>query len=221
MTTTTWDALKKRQDALIRKALDGSVFLAPVSATAVTALTSGAGASLQTLPTGYTDLGHITADGVTYATSENVDEQTSWGEIEPTRSDIISRSTTLACVCQETNIKTLQLYTGNDLSAVAPPLSGEVIIDESPRPLPVYYRVLTVSVDESDAGEIYIARFLPRAKVTAQDNQKQSASGETQFGFTFTAYKDDTLGFAVRHLFGGPGWKAQLVSAGFPAAALS
>src|SRR5690349_5499917 len=48
-----YSALRDKKTELIRKARDGSVFIAPTSATAITTLTTGAGGDLTPLPTGY------------------------------------------------------------------------------------------------------------------------------------------------------------------------
>ena len=69
--------------------------------------------------------------------------------------------------------------------------------------------VLSLAVDQGDAGEIYIARFLPRAKVTGYSEQAFGGGDDPiTWGVTFTGEEDSTLGFSESWLFGGPGIKA-------------
>lgn len=76
--------------------------------------------------------------------------------------------------------------------------------------------LLALAVDSSDAGEIYIARFLPRVKVTDKDDQKLSfAEDGITWAVTLTAFLDSTLGYSERFLFGGPGFGALLTDTGF------
>jgi hypothetical protein len=214
---STYDTLQQKKTELIRKALNGSVFTAAESAAAITALTDTADSLLKPLPTGYGDLGWLTDDGAQYSRSADTSDVTSWGSTEPTRSDVTKDTTTLQVSCQETKLSTIGLYIGVDTAGITPDASsGEVQIAKPATPKARFYRVLSVAVDESDDGEIYIARFLPRAKVTDYADQKQSNGDDpVLWGVTFTSFVDSTLGFSEKHIFGGPGWKALLASMGW------
>ncbi|MGC9544025.1 phage tail protein [Streptomyces sp. UG1] len=211
-----WSTLKNHQNRLIRKALEGSTFIAPTTSSAITALT-GADKALLALPAGYNDLGWMSDDGPQFSAEIDTSEVTSWGAVEPTRRDIVSDVTTLQVSVQETNKETIGLYTGVDMTAVVPDAtSGEVAVTKPDRPPLRFYRVLTIGVDLDDAGEIYIARFLPRASVTDKGDQAFTNS-DTPVGWpvTLTAYLDSTLGYSERFYFGGPGWHALLTAMGF------
>ncbi len=212
-----WESLKHHQNQLIRKALEGSAFIAPTTSAAITALT-GADSSLNALPAGYRDLGWMADDGAKFSADVDSSDITSWGSVEPTRRDITSDVTTLEVSLQETNKQTIGLYTGADMTAVVPdPVSGEVVVDKPDRPPLRFWRVLTVGVDIADAGEIYIARFLPRASVTDKDDQtfQNSDDDALTWQVTLTAYMDSALGYSERFFFGGPGWEALLGAMGF------
>jgi hypothetical protein len=211
-----WDELKKHQNHLIRKALEGSVFAAPITAPAVTALTDTT-SELLDLPTGYVDLGFMSDDGAQFSSDIDSSDVTSWGSVEPTRRDITQDVTTLQGFFQETNKMTVALYTGVDAASLTPSAtSGELMIDKPDRPASRHYRILTIGVDLADAGEIYVARFLPRASVTDKDDQNfQSGDDPLGWPVTMTAYKDSALGTSERYFFGGPGWKALLADMGF------
>lgn len=221
-----FDALKKKQTELIRKSLDGSVFLASVDAAAITALTDATNSLLAPLPVGgapsmpWGDLGWLSADGAQFSRNVSTSDITSWGSVSPTRSDVTADSSTLAVACQETKLMTIGLATGMNMSGIVPTAgSGEIQIKKPARPSSRHYRVLSVAVDQGDSGEIYIGRFMPRAKVTGFSEQSfGGGDNPIMWGVTFTGYEDSVLGFSESWFFGGPGWKALLVAMGFPAA---
>lgn len=222
-----YDTLKKKQTELIRKALDGSAFIASVDAPTITQLTDPTNSLLAPLPTTGTpsmpwgDLGFLSADGAQFSRDVSTADITSWGSVAPTRSDVTADSSTLTVACQETNIRTIGLSTGADMSSVTPTTgSGEVQIKKPSRPSGRFYRVLSLAVDQGDGGEIYIGRYMPRAKVTGFSEQSFGGGDDPiMWGVTFTGYEDSTLGFSESWIFGGPGWKALLTKMGFPAAA--
>lgn len=221
-----YDDLKNKQAELIRKALDGSVFLAPATAGPIVNLTTATGTapneivSLTALPTDWDDLGYLSNDGAAFARDVASSEVTSWGSVTPTRTDITSDTTTLTVTAQETKLLTLGLATGADLAnIVADAASGEVKIAKPARPKSKHYRVLSLAVDEGDGGEIYVARFLPRAKVSSYAEQAFGGGDDPiAWGVTLTGEVDDDLGYSEEWLFGGQGWKALLTQMGFTTA---
>lgn len=226
MAGVAYDALKQKQSELIRKALQGSVFIASVDADVPATLTDPTDSKLVPLPTTGTptmpweDLGWLSGDGAQFSNDVSSSDVTSWGSVAPTRSDITADTSTLTVVAQETKLITVGLYTGADLSAATPTVgSGEIVITKPSRPKSRVYRVLSLAVDDGDAGEIYIGRLLPRAKVNGKAEQAFGAGDDPiGYGVTFQGEEDSTLGFSERWFFGGPGWKALLVKMGFPAA---
>jgi len=207
-------ALRDKKTELIRKARDGSVFIAPSDADAIVNLTSGSSADLTALPDDYEDLGWTSTDGSTFARSTEVSDVRSFGSVEPTRSDITSDTITMAVVAQETKLLTLGLYTGADLSAAkAAATTGEFSIAKPARPSARFYRVLGLFVDDTDDGELYMARFMPRAKVT-EIGEQQFTDGDdpVQYSITFTGYEDSALGYSHRWIFSGAGWLGLLAS---------
>jgi hypothetical protein len=208
--------LRDKKTELIRKARDGSAFLAPYASAAIINLTSGAGADLTALPTGYEDLGWTSTDGASYGRATETSDVSSFGSVEPTRSDITSDRITMGVTAQETKLLTLQLYTGADLStAQAAATSGEFQIEKPARPGFRYYRLLGLFVDDTDDGELYVARFMPRARVTEFGEQAFTDGADPiSYPLTFTGYEDSVLGYSHKWFFGGPGWKALLASMG-------
>lgn len=221
-TTTTYEALANKQSDLIRKALEGSIFIADRSVELPTALTTGDASDLMPLPEGYGDIGWVTKDdGATWTRSVETSDTTSWGSVEPTRRDITTQTDGLKFTAQETKRKTIELYEGVDLSTVTPdPTTGEITFDRPPRPSIRYFRAFGLFVDGVGANAIYVAKLCPKASVTETGDQKWS-DGDDPVGFevTMTANFDSEAGTSMRFFFGGPGWKALLEDMGFPAAA--
>lgn len=217
-----YEDLKNKQTELIRKALEGSVFIADVTDPAIAALTTYAVGppaviDLAPLPAGWDDLGWLSNDGAAFSRDVATSDVVSWGSVSPTRSDVTSDTSTVTVVAQETKLLTIGLATGADLAAVTPTVdSGEVSIEKPARPSSKFYRLLSLAVDLGDAGEIYIGRFLPRAKVTSYAEQSFGGGDDPiSWGVTFTGYEDSVLGYSERWLFGGPGWQALLTEMGF------
>jgi len=184
-----------------------------------TARGADAGVSLAALPASWDDLGWLTSDGAAFSREVAQSEVTSWGSVTPTRTDVTSDTSTLTVTCQETKLLTIGLATGADLSAVTPDATtGEVSIEKPSKAASKHYRALSLAVDLGDAGEIYIARFLPRAKVTNYAEQSFGGGDDPiTWGVTLTGEEDSDLGYSERWIFGGPGWSALLDDMGFAA----
>lgn len=202
-------AVKKAE--LIRKGLEGSVFLAPSTATAVTAasLFDASSGELTALPAGYYDLGWLSDAGVKASRAIKTSDIQGWGSTPPLRTDITADSTTLTVEALETKLETIALYIGVDPTTVTPGTNGVTEIQQPNVSSGLRYRLLVVSVDESPQGEIIIAKFLPQAGVTdIGDQTLANGDSATTWPVTFTGYPDSVLGYAVDHFFGGAGWKA-------------
>lgn len=182
----------------------------------VTTTTPGVPVDLTALPSGYEDLGWTTTDGVTFARATNASDIASFGALEPTRSDITSDVVTMQVTAQETKLLTLGLSTGADTSGITAGVGGEVRINKPTRPSMRYYRVLGLFLDSDDNGnEIYLGRFMPRARITAYgDTQYNTADSAIQTQMTFTGYEDATLGYSHAWLYAGQGWNQLLAKMG-------
>jgi hypothetical protein len=176
-----------------------------------------AGINLKQLPSGMDDLGWLSTDGAAFSRDVSTSDVQSWGSVTPTRSDVTSDTSTMAVTAQETKLLTIGLATGADLAAISPDANtGEVRIEKPTRPASKHYRALSVAVDLGDGGEIYVARYFPRAKVTNYAEQSFGGGDDPiAWGVTLTGEEDSTLGFSESWLFGGPGWNALLTDMGF------
>jgi hypothetical protein len=217
MTGVAFDTLQDKNNELIRRTIDGSVFIAPFSADPIASLTD-TDKLLKTLPAGYEDLGWLDDTGATIARAVSTANATSFGAVEPTRTDITQDTKTIKVMAQETKALTIGLYTGADMAGVtADATSGEVDIATPSRPSVRHYRCLVLGVDLTDVGEIYMAKFYPRVSVTDYDDEKfqSKADDPATRGVTLTAYIDSTLGYSARDLYGGAGWFSLKSAMGF------
>lgn len=210
----TYSDWQSRNTSLIRKALRGSAFLAPYSTADLVSLSSGSTGALVALPTGYKDLGLVSKDGFSFPRESEQSEVTSFGFNTPTRTDQISDVMSMTVTCQETKLMTLGLYVGVDTTNVlAAATTGELRIAKPSTALNLHYRLLQLAVDENDAGEIYLARYFPYAKVIERGEQQVSDGDDPiVYNLTFRAEPDPTSGKDVEFLWAGPGWKNKLTA---------
>lgn len=214
-------SIAARQQKLIRKAQDAVILAAAQDAEEITAITTGESADLMPLPAGYQSLGHHTEDdGVNWTRDVESEDVRSHGSAEPTRRDITSDVTGLTVLAQESKLITMEMFHNVDLSGVTPDATtSEINFTRARTPSTRYYRLLSVASDGAGADTIYFARFCPRASITDYAEQPWTKGEELRWPLTFTAYVDDTLGFAMREFWGGPGLKDLLPDMGFTAGA--
>ncbi len=214
----TYADLRDKKNELIRRAKDGSVFVADMTVSVPAALTSTSAATLLTLdPDDWTDIGWFSTDGVTYDRETDQVETSSFGSAESTRSDVTKDEISMSCTAQETKALTMGLTTGADIAAIlADATTGEVQISKPTRPKLRFYRVLGLFLDHDDNGdEIYFGRLMPRAQVADFGSQGYNED-ETGISYpmTWRGKEDSTLGDSHKWFWAGPGWKALLTDMG-------
>jgi hypothetical protein len=213
-----------RNSALIRKAQDCVILIADETAPLITEITAGASSALvdfATLHDEYVSLGrHTKEDGLSWNRDISTEDVFSHGVATSVRRDVTEDVLTLEVALQESNLRTMELALGADLSAVTPTaVTGEVSFVKPTAPSTRYYRLLALASDGVGTGAYYYARMLPRVNVSAVDTQVWSETEELRTPVTFTVNPDDVAGFPVKELWGGPGFRANLVPMGFPALA--
>lgn len=214
-------ALADHKSELIRKALEGSIFIAPHTATAISTMTSGAGGALVALPAGYVDVGFVEkSNAVTWSRSVTTQEVMVWGDIFPARRDITKDDSSLKFTMLETKRTAMELYYGVDLSSTtANATTKEVSFAQPSRPDTKFYRVFGLFQDGAGSDAIYVGRFYPRASITDMADQKWSDDSDpVAWDVSMSAVTDTDLGYPVKHYFGGPGWQAILSDTGFTSA---
>jgi hypothetical protein len=213
--------LADHKSELVRKALEGSVFVAPFSAEPITTMTSGASSELVALPDDYEDVGFIEkSNAATWSRSVTTEEVMAWGDIYPVRRDVTKDDSQLKFTMLETKRLSMELYYGVDLSSTtANATSKEVAFAQPSRPQTKFWRVFGLFQDGIGDEAIYVGRFYPRASVVDMADQKWSDDTESLvWDVSMSAVTDTDLGYPVKHFFGGPGWASILADTGFTAA---
>lgn len=221
MAATTFPALVTQSSGNVRKALQGGVLIAPITAAIPASYTAMNTATppapvLQTL-TGFSSLGLITTAGAVFSKSITTSEVDAWGVGDPVRTDMTKKVTTLHVAGLESNKNTIATYFNVDPSTLVPnATTGELTIPETGSLSTINYRVLVISQDGAAGSEYWIIRLLARASITAVgDFTMANGDNDIQYDMTFTAYPDAVTGVSVYTTFAGPGWLANKTQAGF------
>lgn len=202
-------SLESKKNELIRKGLQGSVFIAPITAAAVAVSTlfDAATGDLSALPTGYVDLGWTDQSGAAFDRKITSTDILGWGSNDPLRSDITADTSTMQVNAYEHNITSIGLYNTVDMTTLPALVNGVVTIPKPITSQARYYRVLVIAADQGTGGEIVVAKFLPRARVSDFGTQTYAnGSDPIVSGMTLTAYQDSVLGYSSEQIFGGAGW---------------
>lgn len=203
-------ALKQRN--LIRKSLDAVVLTAPIATALPTTLLA---TSDLAIPSGFKALGWHTEDGLQWSREVENSELTGHGSSEPLRSDARRVNNTLEVTAMETNIETLGFSIGVAIDKTGG-TANEVVITEANTPKAIEFRMLALSVDDTDDGEIYFGKLFAAAKVTGTSPGAWTDGDSAQaHGLTIQAFRDTAAGFAVKHFIAGPGFEALRVDMGW------
>lgn len=217
----TYADVADKKNQLIRRAKNGSVFIAPIATALPTSLTSGAGAPLTALPSAWVDLGWTTTEGVAFERETEQVEIQSFGSPEATRSDVTRDEVSMTMTAQETKLETIALSTGASIaSLIAAATTGELQVAKPTTPVLPFYRVLALFLDHNDAGqEIYFGRLMPRAQINDFGSQTYNED-ETGIAYpmTWRGYEDSSAGFSHKWFWAGPGWLALLSDMDIPQA---
>lgn len=216
---TTYAAVAAANAALVRKATNGGVWIAPYSTAfpARTELFSATTGAFQGFPTGWKDLGKLTDDGMQMGRDTTDSTVTSFGSNSPTRIDVTADTSTLQISPQETNQMTIAMYFGVDPAALEPTDAGGSISWDKPDTPPIrYWRIITAAVDfDGDGNEILFGRIFPRMNVTTfADQTFDKSDNPVMYGVTMTAQMDDAAGCSERPYYGGAGWAGALSDMG-------
>ena len=209
MSVETFESVRTPNVKLIRKALQGAVFVKRYADADVapTKLWTTAGGLL--VPAGYEDVGILSkSSAAKLARNVTTSDVESWGYAPPTRRDVTSDVTTIQFTMQESKRVALELHGGLDLSAVSADLDGNVVVDKPSRPQTLDWRVFVLSKDGDGADAIYWADWFPLAQVTGMEDQEYSESAEKSYTVTLTGYEDPDVLTSHRQLWGGPGLDA-------------
>lgn len=214
--------LRGAEDGLIRKMVGGgAILLAPIDTEIGDdfAMTDTDG-SLKLLE-GFRGLGRIAKAGAPNFTPEDTEETVeTWGELEPSRSDVTLSKLTVTATLQDTRKETLALAANRtfaEMDAIKAAANGELSFTDNPIPTSIEYRAFYLGVDGVGDDAFFFGRLLPRIKIT-RGPENWDPTQAVNYPLTVTAFKDNTLGYSSKRFYGGPGAKKRLEAMGFAAA---
>jgi len=203
--------------ALVRKVLHWVGLVAPMDVDLPDELTDGSG-ELIAVPTGWTSIGLVTPDGLTFGRDTEKDDIPALGHASPVRSDITGVERSVSFTSLEYGRKELlEIWFGQSLDGIEPDEGGEVVIDEVDLPIGLERRLLFIGGDGSGDDAWVLGRAFPRVKLADAGEQQWQQEGAIEQEFTFDVFTDDELGFPVRHYIGGPGAVKHADALGFDA----
>lgn len=151
--------------------ITGSVYVGPTTATAPTSSTA-------TL-TGFTDLGYVSADGVTFTTDKTTNQIRAWQNADLVREVITEGTVTYAFTLLETTQEAIEAYFGGTMTG------GKIEVN----PVNTGGRKSFV-IDVID-GAKNIRHYVPSGEILSVEAQ-QIVNGEAvAYGMTVTAYASD------------------------------
>ena len=205
MTTVTFEDVKRHNTALIRKALEGSVFVKEWHPDDPE-IEQIWGENGLIIPPGYVDVGVLEKKSAQkWARETDQADVESWGYGEPTRRDLTKDTSTVDFVMQESKRAVFEIYNSVELSGVHPDAQGNLVMDKPGRPQPRTYRAFSLSKDGDLDNAIYFARILPRSMMTKPGDQTLGEETELQYPVQLTGFTDPKWGTAVREIWAGPG----------------
>ncbi|MFF4027006.1 IPT/TIG domain-containing protein [Nocardia elegans] len=220
MAAVTYEQVANWNPSLIRRPNKGFVLIGDKDVAIPTAFTSGVSADFQGL-SDFESLGLIAKDAPpSFKPDVKSNDVESWGALEATRTDILTKDLSVSFTAQETKKRTLELYSGISLDAInADATTSEIQWNDPTSPETRYNRVIFGMVDGAGADAIYILRILPRATVTEVGEQSWSQEQALAYNMTIKAKIDHDLGYSLKNVICGPGVKNLLADMGFEATA--
>lgn len=152
----------------VNVAVTGKVYVAPTSATAPT----GSDSTL----TGFTELGYVSADGITVTHDRSTSQIRAWQNSDLVREVTTEATTTYAMTLLESNEDVIETYFGATITG------GKIQVN----PSATGGRKSWV-IDVVDGSEV-IRHYIPTGEVTAVEAQTFANGEAIGYGITITAY---------------------------------
>jgi hypothetical protein len=146
----------------------GSVYVGPTTATAPTSSTA-------TL-TGFTDLGYVSSDGVTFTTDKSTTQIRAWQNADLVRESITEGTVTYAFTLLETTESAIEAYFGGTMTA------GKIEVN----PVNTGGRKSFV-IDVIDGAKA-IRHYIPTGEILSVEAQQIQNGEAVGYGITVTAY---------------------------------
>lgn len=207
----TFAEIKDQADSpeLIRKALEGVAFIAPMDTQLPESILDADG-SLKELPEGWLPIGVVSTDGFVFTSDMDKVDTEAWGYSVPVRTDIQKAPKQIQFTPYEMHKRTLQeLSLGMDLSAVIAKAGGEVVFEEPDLPEPGEYRFFTMFKDGTSAKPFFKAKAFSKVKLAETDDETWNADDDSAGQQITLDVLQGPEGFPVRHFLGGKGFDAK------------
>lgn len=221
MPTLNFETLRAANDDLIRAHLHFAILFDRMSNTCPSTLEDTTTGELS-IPETAQSAGVIEKKaGVSIMHQMTNNDIEGYGDAEPVRSIISTRTVSFDALYLETNLTVLQQFWGTYFSVANGNMTvsahGGVTITAPNLPDNIYYRAYLVTEDDINGDEIFAYYILPKVKLTKVDNQTSKDSDAVSYKMTYTAFRDKTLGFSVLQGWCGPGFVQLVDQAGFVA----
>lgn len=155
----------------VNVAVTGKVYVAPTSATAPTASNSSL--------TGFTELGYVSADGITVSHDRSTSQIRAWQNSDLVREVATEATTTYSLMLLESNEDVIETYFGASV------VNGKIEVN----PSATGGRKSWV-IDVVDGSDL-IRHYIPTGEVTAVESQTFANGEAIGYGITITAYVAD------------------------------
>lgn len=159
----------------VRVAVTGAVYVGPTTTTAPTGTTG--------LPTGLTDLGYVSDDGVTESRDRSTNKLKAWQNAAVVREVVTDASISYKFVLWETKRETVELFYGTKVDTT----TGALVIVPSATGGRQSF-VLDI-VDGAD----FIRAYIPSGEVTDVGDQVYQSGEAVGYEVTVTCYPDDRI----------------------------
>ena len=210
MSVATFESVDKSNAQLIRKPLEGLVFVKRYLAADQPITKVWTSAAGLIIPAGYVHVGLTDKSaGAKWGRDVASSDTESWGKAQPSRRDITKDVTTLQIAMQETKRVTMELYVGADYSGVKADADGNLVLDKPRRPQALDWRAFVLCKDGDGADAQYWLDWLPNCQVTGMEDQAYTEGEAVLRTVTLTGYEDPTVRTAHRQIHGGPGLDIQ------------
>lgn len=151
--------------------ITGSVYVGPTTATAPTSSTA-------TL-TGFTDLGYVSSDGVTFSTDKSTNQIRAWQNADLVREVVTEGTVTYAFMLLETTEAAIEAYFGGTMTA------GKIELN----PVNTGGRKSFV-IDVIDGAKA-IRHYVPSGEILSVEAQQIQNGEAVGYGMTITAYASE------------------------------
>lgn len=151
--------------------ITGSVYVGPTSATAPTSSTA-------TL-TGFTDLGYVSADGVTFTTDKSTNQIRAWQNADLVREVVTEGTVTYSFMLLESTEAAIEAYFGGTMTG------GKIELN----PVNTGGRKSFV-IDVIDGAKA-IRHYVPSGEILSVEAQQIQNGEAVGYGMTITAYASD------------------------------